>query len=46
MEQKLSSAVPPTDPDFFNTYTATQNRLENLMTEWETLQTELDSLAQ
>ncbi len=44
MEQKLSSAVPPTDPDFFNTYTATQNRLENLMTEWETLQTELDNL--
>ena len=45
METQLSGPNPPADPDFFNTYTAAQNRLDNLMSEWEQLHTELDSIS-
>jgi len=45
METQLSGPNPPADPDFFNTYTAAQNRLDNLMSEWEQLHSELDSLS-
>ncbi len=45
METQLSAPNPPADPDFFNTYTAAQNRLDNLMSEWEQLHTELDSIS-
>ena len=44
MEEKLASPTPPSDPDFFDTYTEVKKLLENLMTEWEALQTELDNL--
>jgi len=45
METQLSGPNPPADPDFFNTYTAAKNRLDNLMSEWEQIHTELDSIS-
>ncbi len=45
METQLSAPNPPADPDFFNAYTTAKNRLDTLMTEWEQLHTELDSIS-
>jgi len=45
MEMQLSAPNPPADPDFFNAYTTAKNSLDNLMSEWEQLHTELDSIS-
>jgi len=45
-EKLLSSATPPTDPAFFDEYTAVKDSLNLLMEEWEETEMEIEELSE
>jgi len=45
MEQKLASPEPPSEPSFFEEYNEAKNYLNELMSDWENQQLEMETLS-